>query len=110
MKCKNEYTITNSVELAEKLNSMKIPNNQKFISLDITSLYSNTPVDEAIDILKQVYNISAEAYINMTEILIKYFVHFVALFFLLFNCFINIYDLFTCIIHIHNLYIFIMHW
>jgi hypothetical protein len=48
----NEYSIKNSYDFYEKVTSFKPTNNECFmVSYDISSLYTNIPVDQTLDIL-----------------------------------------------------------
>lgn len=49
----NKYTIKNSRILAHKIKDIKIPQNGKFVSFDITNLYTNIPVTETIELIKR---------------------------------------------------------
>ena len=48
----NKYNIKNTVNLTEQLKDIKITNKTKIISLDIKDLYSNIPINEIIDIIR----------------------------------------------------------
>lgn len=48
-----KYTVKNSRILANAIKDIKIPQSGKFISFDITNLYTNIPVAETIDIIKK---------------------------------------------------------
>lgn len=46
------HTIKNSTILANKIKNIEIPNNSKFISIDVTNLFTNIPISEVKTILK----------------------------------------------------------
>lgn len=49
---KSKNTVKDSWDLADVIRDITIPDNHILISLDVVSLYTNTPTDLAIDILK----------------------------------------------------------
>ncbi|XP_044753726.1 uncharacterized protein LOC123313087 [Coccinella septempunctata] len=48
-----KYSIKNSVELANKIKNIKIPPGAVLVSFDVVNLFTNTPVGEALEIIKQ---------------------------------------------------------
>ena len=48
----NKYNIKNTVNLTEQLKDIKITNKTKIISLDIKNLYTNIPINETLDIIR----------------------------------------------------------
>lgn len=61
----NSYSIKNSYDLANTLSQIKIPDNAKLASLDIANLYTNVPITECIDIIKN--NLLTHKKISMGE-------------------------------------------
>ena len=53
---KTEYHVRNSFEFAEEISEKQIPEDNVLFSLDVTSLYTNVPVEYAIDCLKERWN------------------------------------------------------
>ena len=54
---KNEYTINDTHDFVNRLNSLSIMNDEKMVSFDVSSLFSNVPLDFTIDIiLKKIFN------------------------------------------------------
>ncbi|XP_069701805.1 metacaspase-2-like [Periplaneta americana] len=47
----NQYTITNTKQIIKKLQKLKTTSNTKILSLDVTNLYTNIPIDETINII-----------------------------------------------------------
>lgn len=45
------HILTNSTQLLQELDTLTIPDNSILASLDVSSLYTNIPIDEAIDIV-----------------------------------------------------------
>lgn len=56
----NQYTITDTCEFAYEIRKLKINNGDILVSYDVTSLLTNVPVDETIQILAD------KAFINNT--------------------------------------------
>ena len=53
----SEYTVKSTSDFITHIKEQNIPNNFKLISFDVTSLFTNVPLDFMIDvILKQVYD------------------------------------------------------
>ena len=53
----SEYTVKNTSDFITHMKGQKIPNNFKLISFDVTSLFTNVPLDFTIDvILKRIYD------------------------------------------------------
>lgn len=48
-----KYTIKNSIELANKIKEVKIPPNSLLVSLDVTNLFTNVPLEETKTIVRQ---------------------------------------------------------
>lgn len=53
----NEYNITNSINLKEQLNNVKLDNGEILISLDVVSLFTNIPINKAIAIIMKKWDI-----------------------------------------------------
>ena len=54
---KNDYTINNTRDFIDRLNRLSISTGEKMVSFDVSSLFSNVPLDFTIDIiLKKIYN------------------------------------------------------
>ncbi|XP_036317494.1 uncharacterized protein LOC118732468, partial [Rhagoletis pomonella] len=51
---RNKYTITNTTELIEKMKSLKINENTKFVSFDIKDLYPSIPTIETIKTVQEI--------------------------------------------------------
>ena len=66
IRIKNNYSIKNSYEFFEKLKKMKMIPQYKFVSFDITNLYTNVPVKETIEILTN--NLNEVAQLGTQEI------------------------------------------
>ena len=49
-----KYTIRNSVELAEKLKNINLPNNAKLVSLDVDNLFTNVDVPRTINRVRNI--------------------------------------------------------
>ena len=65
---KNEYSLSNSYEFFNDLKSFRINEDHFIVSLDITSLYTNVPLKETIDILTTLmYDQDQENFRNMTK-------------------------------------------
>ncbi|XP_055922780.1 uncharacterized protein LOC129953564, partial [Eupeodes corollae] len=62
----NNHSIQNNKDLIEKLQNLNISPNYKLISLDVTNMYTNIPIDETIQILKE--NLTNTATINTQQI------------------------------------------
>ena len=57
----SEYTVKSTSDFITHIKEQNIPNNFKLISFDVTSLFTNVPLDFTIDvILKQVYDENEE--------------------------------------------------
>ena len=53
---KNEFTINNTLDFVSRLKSLSVKNDEKMVSFDVSSLFSNVPLDFTIDvILKRIY-------------------------------------------------------
>ena len=53
----SEYTVKSTSDFITHIKGQKIPNNFKLISFDVTSLFTNVPLDFTIDvILKRIYD------------------------------------------------------
>ena len=50
--CQFHNTVSNSTQLANKIKNIDIPENAILISLDVTNLFTNIPINEAIQIIK----------------------------------------------------------
>ena len=65
---KNEYSLSNSYEFFTDLKSFRINKDNFIVSLDITSLYTNVPLRETIDILTTlVYDQDKESFRGMSK-------------------------------------------
>ena len=54
---KNRYTINNTRDFVYRLRELSIHDNEKMISFDVSSLFTNVPLDHTIEIiLKKVYD------------------------------------------------------
>lgn len=54
---KNNYTITNTLDFINRIKGLSIREDEKMVSFDVSSLFSNVPLDFTIDlILKKVYD------------------------------------------------------
>ena len=66
------HTVKGTNEFITHIKGQNIPNNFKFISFDVTSLFTNVPLDFTIDvILKRTYN-QNEVNTNISKQQIKY--------------------------------------
>jgi hypothetical protein len=54
----NVYNIQNSISLIENLKELEINENTKLCSFDITNIYTNIPITEAISILQNTLKIT----------------------------------------------------
>ena len=53
----SEYTVKSTSDFITHIKGQNIPNNFKLISFDVTSLFTNVPLDFTIDvILKRIYD------------------------------------------------------
>ncbi|XP_072047107.1 uncharacterized protein [Amphiura filiformis] len=48
-----EHHVKNSYDLAEELSGVMIEENEQFISHDVVSLFTNVPIDECLDIIRE---------------------------------------------------------
>ncbi|XP_050299987.1 uncharacterized protein LOC126738616 isoform X1 [Anthonomus grandis grandis] len=75
--CHFPYTIKNNIQLVDKIKDIIIPENAFFISLDVTNLFTNIPIFEVVDIIKNklfnstLTNIETQEIINILEICLK---------------------------------------
>lgn len=54
---KSEYTISSTDHLLETLEGKSVPPNHKIVSFDVTSLFTNVPLEYTIDIiLRRIYD------------------------------------------------------
>ena len=54
---KNRYTINNTRDFVNRLRELSINDNEKMVSFDVSSLFTNVPLDHTIEIiLKKVYD------------------------------------------------------
>jgi hypothetical protein len=53
LKLENKYNIKNTIELTKKLNTIIVNNNTKLFSFDITNMYTNIPIQNTLNIIKQ---------------------------------------------------------
>lgn len=49
----NDRSVKNSIELTTKLNTLSLSESTRIVSFDITNMYTNIPVDEAITIIEE---------------------------------------------------------
>lgn len=72
-----KFTLKNSYDLIEKTKNIKLPNNSKFVSFDVTNLFTKVPVKETIDIIKNLLTqktvnpVVASEILNLLEICIS---------------------------------------
>ena len=67
----NEYTLKNSYEFKETIENMHFPTNVVIASFDITSLYTNVPIQETIEIaVNKVFDVG-NGFRNMTKQIFK---------------------------------------
>ena len=50
---RNQYTINNTQDFVTRLNGLSIQADQKMVSFDVSSLFSNVPLDYTIDVIKK---------------------------------------------------------
>ena len=75
----NQYTLKNSYEFKEIITNSNFPPNVTLASFDITSLYTNVPIDETIDIAvskvydndNQIRNISRSTFRKLLQLCIS---------------------------------------
>ena len=63
----NEYTLNNSYEFKEQISQLEFQDEVYLASLDITSLFTNVPVRETVDILLNSLFMSVETVGNLTK-------------------------------------------
>lgn len=66
--CTSPYSVKNSLELVETLKLKNLPNNSKFISFDVKSLFTSIPTPEVKSILKALINNSNLTHSNQTNL------------------------------------------
>lgn len=49
----NDLSVKNSIELTTKLNSLTLSENTRIVSFDVTNMYTNVPIDEAITTIEE---------------------------------------------------------
>lgn len=50
--CSFNHTVSNNLELVNKIKDINIPENSYLISLDISNLFTNIPIEEVVEIIK----------------------------------------------------------
>ena len=68
IKLNNKHTIKNTIELTDKLQTIKITDNTKLYSFDITDMYSNIPITDTINIIEQTLNKNKESKKYITQL------------------------------------------
>ena len=67
----NEFTVKNSYEFTKTLNQAKLPNNFFMCSFDITSLFTNIPLTETVNVCINLIFKDLDSFLNMTKTLFK---------------------------------------
>ena len=56
----SKYNVKDSLHFRERIKNLKILDNEKLISLDVVSLFPSIPIDVALDIIEEKWNIISE--------------------------------------------------
>lgn len=67
------YNIKNSFEFKDKIRGIKIDDDERLVSLDVVSLFPNVPIDLAINIIEEKWNIISEHTRIEKELFLKMF-------------------------------------